>query len=40
MKKWMADLARDAVFGAALFVVIVILTILSTKTAQFVYAMF
>lgn len=40
MKKWIVDLSRDAIFGTALFVVIVILTILSTKTAQFVYAMF
>lgn len=40
MRKWVTDLARDAFFGTALFVVIVVLTILSTKTAQFVYAMF
>jgi hypothetical protein len=31
---------RDAAFGALLFVVIVVVTIVTTKAAQFVYAMF
>jgi hypothetical protein len=37
---FLTSLLRDAVFGAFLFVVIVVLTLISTKAANFIYAMF
>jgi len=33
-------LLRDGLFGAGLFIVIVVLVLVSTKAARFIYAMF
>ncbi|MCZ7583899.1 MAG: hypothetical protein M5R36_11470 [Deltaproteobacteria bacterium] len=40
VKSEAVNLLRDALFGVFLFAVVVVVTIVSVKGAQFIYAMF